>query len=66
MRVLQPSASNRNNPCLTRNWSRGKRFESARRFFILPMDKPNTREGKMIHFLLPRNICRNVWEMVVL
>jgi hypothetical protein len=26
--------------------SRGKRFESARRLFILPIDKPNTRKAR--------------------
>jgi hypothetical protein len=26
----------------TRSWSRGKRFESARRLYTLPIDKPTT------------------------
>jgi hypothetical protein len=42
MRDLQASA----NPCnarpITRNWSRGKRFESARWLFILPAKPQKT------------------------
>jgi hypothetical protein len=36
-RDLQDRAIHRNPSNLTRSWSRGKRFESARRLFILPL-----------------------------
>jgi hypothetical protein len=32
----------------TRSWSRGKRFESARRLSLLPIDRPNTRNEETL------------------
>jgi hypothetical protein len=50
-RNLQNRAILRNPSNLTRSWSRGKRFESARRLSLISLDKPITRS---------RECCRRV------